>query len=241
MMSFPSQDNIQLYSLPGLVPGQKFNVTSPYAPRSTSHGLVYVPNNSMIAELKISQEGVSAVRRLFLFSFPVGFNPYYWGIISVAVAPETGQLYILWWSYSAVHLALHTVGIDDVLTVDYISTVPDQFNMFSGISALHTDRVLVTMLHPDLVQCSSVLYQGHNLSYLTNLTQKSCTSIAYRDHFLVVDHFGGDILVLDDQGRMVHMVDYGDGFVKSVRDLAVWQDSVFVVDGYGALVLLSPV
>ena len=234
--SFPFEDTVGVYSLPGLLPVEKINVTLPRAPRSSSDGLVYVPNSWMITELKISQEGSLYVCR------NITLDDIVW-ISSVAVGPETGQLCVSVWYSINRHIDV-LVSFGDVFTIQRALTMPDRIKGFPKISTLHAasaDQVLVTTGDPDLRQCSSVLYQGRNLSYLTNLTHESCVSIGYRDHFLVVDHLRADILVLDYQGRIAHTIDYGNGYIASISDLAVWQDSVFVVRYDGALLLLSPV
>ncbi len=188
----------------------------------------------MITELKISQEGSLYVCRNITLDDIVGIS-------SVAVGPQTGQLCVFGWSYSDRHYNVHIVSLGDVPTIQRTLIMPDQLKLVSSVSALHTDQLLVTTQDTALAQCASVLNQGRNLSYLTNLTHESCTLIAYRDHFLVVDNLRADILVLDDQGHIAHTVDYGKGYISAISDLAVWQDSVFVVGYDGSLLLLSPV
>ncbi len=235
--SFLVEHTVRVYSLPGLLPVEKINLKYPYAPRSSSDGLVYVPNWRMITELKISQEGSLYVRRNITLNETVG-------IFSVAVGPQTGQLCVSVRYSIDRHFNVLVVSLGNVCTIQRTLTMPDRIKGFPWISALHaasTDQVLVTTLETDLAQCTSVLYKGHQPSFLTNLTHESCVSIAHRDHFLLVDDLRADILVLDDQGRIAHTIDYGNGYISAISALAVWQDSVFVVGYDGALLLLSPV
>ncbi len=233
VVSFWSQHTVRLYSLPGLVPGQEVMMTNPGAPRSSSDGLVYVPNWDMVKELMISQEGTLSVRR------NITLHGVRRGIMFVAVGPQTGQLCIFRWSSSG--MIIDIVSLGDDVTVQQTLTVSSKIEHFSAISALHTGQVLVTTWNSDQCQCYSGLYQEQQMSFLTNFTQESCTSIAYRDHFLVMDYFRAHILVLDDQGHLVDTIDYGAGYIASIKDLAVWQDSVFVIMSNGILLLLSPV
>ncbi len=229
VVSFFFQHTVRLYSLPGLVPGQEVNVTNPGAPRSSIDGLIYVPRWSIVTELKIAQGALSVRRNITV-------DAVIWGITSVAVGPQSGLLCIMG-RYGTIHIV--SVG-DNVMVIPRLP-MPDQMKLAISILALHTGQVLMTTMDLNLTQCSSVLYQELQPSLLTNLTQNSCTSIEYKDRFLVVDYLRSDILVLDAQGRLVHTADYGNGFIAGVRDLAVWQDSVFVVNFEGALLLLSPV
>ena len=234
--SFYSKHSVRLYSLPGLVPGQEVSVRRPRAPRSTSDGLVYVPNWNMVKELMISQEGALSVRR------NITVHGVQEGIIFVALGPQIGQLCILRWSSSYTSMIIYIAHLGDDVMLQHV-LMTDKIGPYSVISALHTGQLLVTTRNMDLGQCLSVHYQELQGShrFLTNLTRDSCKSIAYRDHFLVLDYIRAHILVLDCQGRLVHTTDYGTGYIRKFIDLAVWQDSVFVVISNGILLLLSPV
>ncbi len=241
VVTFSVQETVRLYSLPGLLPGQEVNnVAYAFAPRSTGDGLVYVPSWRVVTELKISPEGSLSVRRNITVHGMHMDHTVDWWITSVAVGPQTAQLCILRWSPNG--MALYIVHIGAEITVEHTLSMPERIKFFSVISALHTGQVLVTMRGIEKARCFSVLYQEQRqLSFLTNLTQESCTSIAYRDHFLVVDYLRADILVLDGQGALVHTVDYGTGYITKIRDLSVWQDSVFVINSRNnGLLLLSP-
>ncbi len=231
--SFWSQHTVRLYSLPGLVPGQEVYVRYPDAPRSSSDGLVYVLSWDMVKELMISQEGGLSVRR------NITLHAVRWGIRHVAVGPQTGQLCIFRSSSSG--MIIDIVSLGDDVTVQQTLNMSSKIGPSSDISALHTGQILVTTRNYDLARCYSALYQEQQMSFLTNLTQESCRSIAYRDHFLVVDYIRAHILVLDGQGHLVHTIDYGAEYIAKLKDLAVWQDSVFGVFSTGILLLLSPV
>ncbi len=233
VVSFWSQHTVRLYSLPGLVPGQEVCVRRARAPRFSSDGLVYILNWDVVKELMISQEGGLSVRR------NITLHGVRRGIRFVAVGPQTGQLCIF--RSSSRGMVIDIVSVGDGVTVQQTLTMSSKIGRFSGISALHTGQILVTTPNLDLLNCSSALYQEQQMSLLTNLTQESCTSIAYRDHFLVLDYIRAHILALDGQGRLVHTIDYGTGYIRKFRDLAVWQDSVFVIMNNGILLLLSPV
>ncbi len=112
VVSFFVHHTVRLYSLPGLVPGQEVNVTNPRAPRSSSDGLIYVPRGSMVTELKIAPEGALSVRR------NITVDAVGWGIGSVAVAPETGQLCIWTW----------------VSTIMYIVSLSDDFMVIHRVT-----------------------------------------------------------------------------------------------------------
>ena len=208
-------------------------MTNPGAPRSSSDGLIYIPLWSMVTELKIAPGGALSVLR------NITVDAVKWGIIFVAVGPQTGQLCILRRSFNYMTIYIVSLSNDAIANIRFF--IPGQTNPISTSSALHTGQVLITMVDVDFAECVLVLYQEGHLSDLTNFTHESCSSIAYKDHFLIVDYLRADILVLDGQGRLVHTTDYGNGYIAGVRDLAVWQDSVFVVDFEGALLLLSPV
>ncbi len=227
-------------------------MTYPGAPRSTSHGLVYVANWRMITELKISQKGSLYVRRNIALD-------QIFGIRSVAVGPQTGQLCVLVWQSNDRHMKIYIVSLgdslgitdrrsgplwSDVSMIQRTLIMPDQMKGIPVISAVHTastDQVLVTTQYLNKPRCSSVLYRGRQLSFLANLTHESCVPIAYKDHFLMVDYLRANILVLDNQGHIVHTVDYSNGYLLGISDIAVWQDRVFVVGFNGELLLLSPV
>ncbi len=161
--SFWSQNTVRLYSLPGLVPGQEVSMRRPRAPRSTSDGLIYVPNWNMVKELMISQEGALSVRRnITVDSVHITF---------VALGPQTGQLCILGWSPNGT-MTIYIVHLGDDVTVQQTLTMSSEIGPYSVISTLHTGLILVTTRNMDM---------GQILSALINTTEAS-GMVAHKPH-----------------------------------------------------------
>ncbi len=122
-------------------------------------------------------------------------------------------------------------------------TAPDQLGCFPvTVSALSSGQILLTSLRIGDHYTVCVLYQ--TISYqpqtLRNNTFGQYISVVYRENFLEIgSDFQSGIGVLDGPGHVVHTVEYDHGFYTT--DLAVWPDSVLLINANGALLWLSPV
>ncbi len=224
----------RLYRLPDLTPIQDLNYSQVYQPRCSSDGRVYVPALYMLTELDITAQGNLTVLR------NITTGGWDW-ITAVGLGPQTGQLCIGAISRLTLIPVVYIIHLASG-NITTTLTVPDQIGCFPiTVSALSTGQILLTSLHihPYAV---STLYQtiSHQPRTLRNSTQEVYISVAYRGNFLVI---GGGIQsgidVLDGQGHVVHTVEDDYGFIT--EDLAVWQDSLLVMDFHGGLLWLSPV
>ena len=228
---------IRLYRLPDLTPIQDLNYSWVSLPRCSSDGRVYVPARYMLTELEITAQGDLTVLR------NITTGNWDW-ITAVGLGPQTGQLCIGAGSgltRIAVVYIIHLASGNITTTL----TVSDQIDCYPiTVSALSTGQILLTSVHFWDRYAVSVLYQtiAHQPQTLGNRTHglHMYSSVAYRENFLVIEGvLQNAFTVLDSQGHVVDTVEYDYGFFTA--DLAVWQDSLLLMDLNGALLWLSPV
>ncbi len=228
---------IRLYRLPDLTPIHDLNYLWVFGPRCSSDGRVYVPALYLLTELEITAQGNLTILR--------NITTHEWDVITaVGLGPQTGQLCI--GAYSRLTL-IPVVYITHLASgnINTMLTVPDQIGCFPlTVSSLSTGQILLTSLDIRDLDPVSVLYRTipHQPRTVRNSPHGVYVhrSVAYRGNFLVKgNRFQTAITVLDGQGHVVHTVEYDYGFFTT--DLAVWQDSVLLMDFSGGLLWLSPV
>ncbi len=216
---------IRLYRLPDLTPIQDLNYSQVLLPRCSIDGRVYVPAWYMLTELEITAQGnLTVVRNITTGEWDL--------ITAVGLGPQTGQL--------CIGAISRLTGIPVVYIMHLASgnitttlNVPVQIGCFPiTVSSLSTGQILLASVHMPSHQPMTLRNSTHGL-YVQS-------SVAYRENFLVFRGiFQTAITVLDGQGHVVHTVEYDYGFHTS--DLAVWQDSLLLIDYSGGLLWLSPV
>ncbi len=228
---------IRLYRLPGLTLIQDLNYSQVYFPRCSSDGRVYVPAGDMLTELEIAAQGDLTVLR----NITTGERDR---ITAVGLGPQTGQLCV---GARSLHTGIPVVYIMHLASGNITTTltVPDQIDCLPfTVSALSTGQILLTSIHIWDFYFVSALYQtiAHQPQSLGNRTHGLYvySSVAYWENFLVTGSASETaITVLDGKGRVVHTVEYN--YILFPSDLAVWQDSILVIDFNGGLLWLSPV
>ncbi len=231
-----STPGIRLYRLPDLTPIQDLNYSDVGHPSCRSDGRFYVPAGGMLPELEISPQGNLTIRR----DITTGEGDI---ITAVGLGPQTDQLCIGVVSLVTTTPALYIIHLVSGNITTRVN-VSDQFGCFpDSVAILSTGQILLTSARIYIQsQYISVLYQtiSHQPLILRNTTWDRHISMAYKENFLATTTgFQGGIDVLDSQGHVVHTIEYNYGFFTS--DLAVWQDSILLLDANGALLWLSPV
>ncbi len=232
-----STGGIRLYRLPDLTPIQDLNYSAVLYPRCSSDGQVYVPAWDMVTELEITAQGNLTVLR------NITTGEWDW-ITAVGLGPQTGQLCVGAIS-SLDQLGVPVVCIINLASGNITTTLTPSDHMVRmplTVSALSTGQILMTSFawFGDLY-IVSVLYQtiAHPPLTLSNGTRGAFVSVANRENFVVIrSGFQNGIAVLDAQGNVIHAVEYD--YVYTASDLAVWQDSMLVINGFGGLLWLSP-
>ncbi len=242
------QHHSQNFSVP--IRRHEYGSSEPqFALRADSTGLIYVPCSTYVAVLEISETGnLTLVRNI-----TAGGELWEVGHISLAVGPETGQLYVASYNrpnFTVVHVNTANNSIARTLTLPHTvySEIPEPA---IGVAMLNTGQILVLCLYWENGTTHKVLYIYRSVSeppeLLASLTWWG-NCLGHRNQFLILDRtFASvNIRVLSDNGTLLHTVDVLSGrdgvWLLNVADVAIWEDCGWMLGhDEGALVLLCPI
>ncbi len=233
--------NISLYSLPDLHLRQQARLLGCHHPRADSDGVIYVPANYAIVLLEISDSGNMTVIRKIT---PVGGQRLWSPIVAVAVGPQPGQLCV------AARDRLWVVNATDGRMLQEL-TVPDQCQYHYSVAVLDSGQLLISFRirsqSTNTVTNTLALYRrvADSPTLLTNLTSTAdwVSGISVRgNHFLAPYVFNSNLMVLGDDGSVLHTVDAVRGklgiSLYGIFDVAIWQGCFWVGGRLSDLVLL---
>ncbi len=228
-----------VYSLPGLQPQSELaDVGSGCLNiRADTEGQVFVACTGRIVLLEISETGNLTFSRNLTAGGRLDRRRN-----TVAVGPRPGQLWVAQppkrLAYNACLMLLH---VDTDTVIQQIDMLVDSSWTLLSASQLMTGELLVTVF--DYVSKYSIvhLYQSDVTLPPTNLTVTGKVLLSHRNHFLLLDWHTNTILILDNQGDLVHTV--GDlngkhGIWMTIEDVAVGENTFLVCDLYNGNVML---
>ncbi len=233
-----------VYSLPELRYKDQVDFGSDiWLPRADRAGLVYLPGppGRLISVLTISDTGnLTLLRKLTLGGTTRE-------IFSVATGPQLGELCV---GISRPPRVVILNVADDNITHNL--SLPDGTDVVTAVGVLHTGQILI-QVHIGHGVGIYIYVLAFYSSYaappvlLNDLKPLSGNPgmIGHVNHFLFSLGYDSLILIVDADGQLVSTVDAlnGNGVVwlDMMLDVAIWDNCVWVLSLYGALILLCPV
>ncbi len=222
--------NIFVYSLPDLQLRDQVQVYGRH-PRVDSDGMVYLAGMKYISMLKISNTGIVSVQG----------NLTAGGLLdtfSVAVGPQPGQL-------CAGHRMPPAAYIIDMKndSIEQTLELPFGIGYVWSVAALGSGQILVADWDGDLAWYKSVSEPAVLLTD-TSVTGWEVAMLGNINQFLVATYRGTQLYVMDSEGGWltVDALKWETGvWVPDIKDVAVWENCVWIVNDYSSLVLLCPV
>ncbi len=225
---------------------------SQLAPRADSTGLIYVPCSTYVAVLEISETG----NLTLVWNVTAGGELWQNAGISLAVAPETDQLYVASYSRPKITITVVLVNTANNSIARTLRTLRLPWFVsarpLTAVAALDTGQIFVSCLYWEGSDFLTVLYMYRSVSEPPELlagipltSPGNC--LGHLNHFLVLDMSDSSIIrVVSDNGTLLHTVDVLNGrdgvWLPHAVDVAIWEDCGWVL-GYeeGSLVLLCPI
>ncbi len=224
-------NNIIVYSLPDLQLRDQIRVSG-RRPRADSDGMVYIAGVEYISMLEISNTGNVSVQGRLTAGGRLRYT------FSVAVGPQSGQLC----AGNDDPPAVYIIDINND-SIEQTLELPSVIDGVQSVAALGSGQILVANWRGNLAWYRSVSESAVLLTE-TPVTGWSVAMLGNINQFLVAPWSGSQLYVMDSEGGW-HTVDalrWETGvWLPSIRDVAVWENCVWVVNFYGSLVLLCPV
>ncbi len=228
-----AQPALTVYSLPDL----KFRdsiQTRGWWPRADGDNVIYLPYNDYVSMFQInSTGGISVLGR---FTLPGNF----WGYrvyARVAVGPRVGQLLIGASSSNHVCIISTTNSSMILRTLHWHWSLGGLESMAAGGNG----QILVGVQH-GLLLYKSAAQQPVLLTDAPVYGWLVFTS--HENQFLACERFGSRLFVMDSDGtwHTVNALNGQDGvWLTRIRDVAIWDNCVFVSDNHSTLILLCPI
>ncbi len=223
---------LSVYRLPGveLVDQVLLSYTSFYTisyPRANSAGVVYVPGFAKITMFLISDTGNITV----LGDLTAGGQ--LWGILSVAVGPQPGQLCVGQWDPP--RLFIINIATDSII---HTLEIPAGVERVWSVAAVANGQILMV---PG--GANSILYLYRSVYQPSAAEQtvpwQHVVMLGRNNQFVVGEWSGRRLSVGDDEGNW-HSVDALTD-TDRLEDIAVWGECVlYLLDISGHLVMLCP-
>ncbi len=225
-----AQPALDVYSLPDL----KFRdstQTGGWWPRADNDNMVYLPFGNNISMFQINSSG--GISLLGSFTLPRKLP----GWANVAVGPRVGQL-IVGASLSCRVCIISTTNSSMILrTLKW----PRKLGWLQSMATGGNGQILVGTVK------GMVLYKSpaHQPVLLTDApVYGGLGIICHGNQFLACERSGSRLFVVDADGtwHTVNALNGQDGvWLTNIRDVAVWDNCVFVTDIHTTLVLLCPI
>ncbi len=251
---------VHVYSLPDGKQHDSQNISMPerlpyvmpsdpqLASRADSSGRIYVPCSTYVAVFEISETG-NLTR---MGNLTAGGELWQSGHISVAVGPETGQLYVASYRGNTVTVVLVNTTSNTIAHVSPTLTHADAVRV--SLAVIDTGQIFVSLIGNKVLDRNwKLLYMYRSVSQPPELLagikfQWPGTCLGHRDQFLILDNPSLStslIRVVSDNGTLLHTVDVLDDrdgvWLPQVADIAIWEDCGWILSMTGSLVLLCPV
>ena len=233
MVSNSQYQYSRVYSLPQLKLRDSVQVAGWWPRADSGNGMVYIPHTRTITMLSINDSGKATV----LGRLTAGGK--LWGFPYVAVGPQLGQLCVGQFESPDVYI----INIANDSIVDTL-VLPRGVAGLWTLATRGTGQILI-QAEKGLVLYKSVSEPPVQLTD-TPISGKSeaLIMIGNQDQFLVGVRWESDLFLVDVDStwHAVTALNGEDGvWLMNIKDVAVWDNCVYVADAYGPLVLLCPV
>ncbi len=250
------RSNITVYTLPDLQLRSWKQVSCHWHPRADTAGVIYLPYKGFVSMIEISDNGNVTVlgtlnagdsfkrprhpyeiHEMCLHYMRMGYNHKCWQdlLISVAIGPQPGQLYMAGRHSSNFYLVNATSD-----TIIHTLTLPDEINDVIAIAALNSGQILVATnygkvaLYPSVFEPAKLLTDvPHDWAWVS--------TTANANQFLITVWGASQLFLMDEKGSWdaVRALNGVDGvWLPTIEDVAVWEDCVWVCDFTSSLILL---